>query len=136
VSVSRMKVQSLVGSDIVETEIWLKLRDRDFIKNPETRDLKFKTETSKFVHFAEFFFLNVVTSKLIFFQISAIFLSCFDCSLPANTTNVKSLNYRNFTIPVLRNSQSLETSLPTKTRPETFTTGTRQKWVSRLHHCL
>jgi len=50
------------GSDVVEsvtfeTETWLKLRDgeRDFIKNPETqiRDLTFKTETSKFVHFAE-----------------------------------------------------------------------------------
>jgi len=31
-----------------ETETWLKLRDRDFIKIPETRDFKF-------VHFAEIF---------------------------------------------------------------------------------
>jgi len=50
-----------------ETETWLKLRDRDFIKNSET-------ETSKFVHFAEIFEKNVViTSKLNFFQISGIF---------------------------------------------------------------
>jgi len=40
-----------VDSDVVktvtfETGTWLKLRDRDFIKNPET---------SKFVHFTEIF---------------------------------------------------------------------------------
>ena len=33
----------------------LRDRDRDFIKNPETRDLRIETETSKFVHCAGFF---------------------------------------------------------------------------------
>ena len=35
-----------------------------------------------------------ITSKL-FFQISAIFPTCFRCFLPANTTNKKSLKNRN-----------------------------------------
>jgi len=42
----------VLASDVIETatfetetEIWLKLRDRDFIKNSETRDLKFETQT-------------------------------------------------------------------------------------------
>jgi len=51
-------------------------RDRDFIKNSETetRDLKFETETSKYVHFAEILLKNVViTSDFNFFQISGIF---------------------------------------------------------------
>jgi len=47
--------------------------------------------------------------KLNFSQISGIFATCFDCFLPANTTNTKSLNYRNFTLPFLRNIQTLET---------------------------
>ena len=40
-------------------------RDRDFIKNSETktRDLKFEAETSKFVHFAEIFQKNVVITS-------------------------------------------------------------------------
>jgi len=42
------------------------LRDRDFIKNSETRDLKFETETAKFVHLLKFF--NKMSSSL---------LSCF-----------------------------------------------------------
>jgi len=46
-----------------------------------------ETETSKFVHFAEIFFKNVlITSDLNFFQISGIFPTCFGCFLPANTT--------------------------------------------------
>jgi len=65
-----------------EIETWLKLQDRDFIKNPRSR-----LETSKFVHFAELKKNVVVTSKLIFFQISGIFLTGFGCFLPANTTN-------------------------------------------------
>jgi len=44
-----------------------------------------------------------------FFQISVIFQTCFGCFLPANTTNKNSLNYKNFTLPVLCNIQSLET---------------------------
>jgi len=107
------------GSDVVEsvtfeTETWLKLRDgeRDFIKNPETqiRDLTFKTETSKFVHFAEMLWKNVViTSKLNFVRISGTFPTCFDCFFPAKKQTKKSLNYRNFTQPFLCNIQSLET---------------------------
>jgi len=67
-------------------------------------------ETSKFLHFAEISFKNVViTSKLNVFQISGIFPTCFGCSFPAKTTNKKSLNYRNCTIQFLSNILSLET---------------------------
>jgi len=34
-----------------ETETWLKLRDRDFIKNHETRVLKFETQDFKICAF-------------------------------------------------------------------------------------
>jgi len=48
----------------------------------------FETETSKFEHFAEILLKDVViTSELECFQISGIFPTCFDCFLPANTTN-------------------------------------------------
>jgi len=42
---------------------------------------------------------------------------CFDCFLPANTTNKKSLNHKNF------NKPSLCTII---SRPETFETETRK----------
>jgi len=48
-------------------------------------------------------------SDLNFFQNSGIFPTCFGCFLPANTTNKKSLNYRNFNKPFLCNIQSLGT---------------------------
>ena len=63
---------------------------------------------------------------LIFFQISGIFPTCFGCFLPANATNKKSLNYRNFSQPFLHNIQSLETW--------NLRDRDSQKWVSRLHH--
>jgi len=56
-----LSTSDVVETTTFETEVWLKLRDRDFIKNPETKtetlDVKFKTEseTSKFMHFAEVF---------------------------------------------------------------------------------
>ena len=94
----------------------LKLRDRHFIKIPysrlETWNSRPRLESSKFVHFADIFPKTLfITSKLNFFQISAIFLARFGCFLPANTTNKKSLNHRNFTIPFLRYNQSLETCI-------------------------
>jgi len=56
----------------LETETWLKLRDRDFIKNSGTRDLKFETETRDFkicAFFSEFLLKNfVITSKMNFFK--------------------------------------------------------------------
>jgi len=60
----------VITSDVVdtvtfETEIWLKLRDRDFIKHSET-------ETSKYVDFTDIFQKNVViTYKLNFFEFLA-----------------------------------------------------------------
>jgi len=87
-------------------------RDRDFIKNSETEtwSSRPRIETSKFVHFAEFFLKDVViTSESNFFHISGIFPTCFGCFLPANTTNKTSLNYRNFNKPFLCKIQSLET---------------------------
>ena len=66
-----------------ETETWLKRRywDRDFLKNPESRDLKFETETeTRDFKISPFCQKNVViTSKLNFFQISDIFPTCFGC---------------------------------------------------------
>ena len=77
----------------------------------------------------------IITSDLKFFQISGIFPSCFGCFLPANTTNKKSLNYRNFNQPCRWIVFAiLEVSRPqlfeTETRPETFETKTRKN-VSR-----
>jgi len=68
------------------------------------------------------------------FQITGIFLSCFGCFLPAETTK-KYLNYRNFNKPFLCNIQSLETwNLRDRDRDETWNLRARdpdsQKWVS------
>jgi len=76
--------------------------------------------------------------SLIFFQISGIFPNCFGRSFPANTTNKKLLNYINFTILFLCNSQSIETKLETF-ETETSKNGSRDEsrdrnQVSRLHH--
>jgi len=108
--------QYFLTSDVVETETWLKFRDETSSKNSET-------ETSNFVHFAEIKKNIVITSDLIFFQISGIFPTCFGCFLPANTTNKKSLNYRNFNKPFHCNIQSLETW--------NLRDRDSQKWVSR-----
>ena len=115
----------LSSSDVVETvtfetETWLKLRDRDFIKNPETETWPSRPslETSKFIDFAEIFFKCRHHFQVDFFQISVIFPSCFGCFLSANTINKKSLNCRNFTKSFLRNIQSLEAcSLRLVSRP-------------------
>jgi len=72
------------------------------------------------------FFFNVITSDLYFFQISGIFPTSFHCFLPANTTNKKSLNYRNFNKPFLCNIQGFETW--------NLRDRDSQKCVSRLHH--
>ena len=92
-------------SDVVETVtfeigIWLKLRDRELIKNPETRDFQICA-------FCRIFFLNVITSKLNIFQTSGIFPTGFGCFLPANTKKQNLLNYRNFTKLFLCNIQML-----------------------------
>jgi len=78
----------MIISDVVETvtfktETWLKLRDRDFIKNPET-----ETQDFKICAFRPIW--NKMSSLLlswIFLQISGIFPTGFGCFLPANTTN-------------------------------------------------
>jgi len=70
---------------------------------------------------------------------SGVSLTCFRCFLPANTTNEKSLNHGNITIPFF--------AILKPSRPETFETETRRNGsrdeshrdrdqVSRLHHCL
>ena len=84
-------------SDVVETETWLKFRDETETSSEtprlETWSSRPRLETSKFVHFVEFVFWNVVvTSESNFFQISGIFPTCFGCFLPENTTNKQSLN--------------------------------------------
>jgi len=63
-----------------------------------------------------------------FSQIFGIFPTCFDNFLPANTTNITSLNYKNFTIPFLPNKQSLETC--------SLRDRDSEKWVSRPRPCL
>ena len=74
-------------SDVVETVtfeigIWLKLRDRKLIKNPEA-----ETRHFKICAFCRIFLKNVITSKLNIFQTSGIFPTGFGCFLPANITN-------------------------------------------------
>jgi len=55
----------------------------------------------------------------------SLFQTCLSCFLPANITNKKSLNFRNFIEPFLCNFQSLETwNLWYWDRDS-------QKWVSR-----
>jgi len=124
----------LSSSDVVETvtfetETWLKLRDRDFIKNPETETWPSRPslETSKFIDFAEIFFKCRHHFQVDFFQISVIFPSCFGCFLSANTINKKSLNYRillNHFFAIFKVS-----------RPVAFDSSRDQFQVSRLHHC-
>ena len=92
-----------------ETETWLKFRDRDFIKISKTRDLKLETETRDFkiCAFCRIFFKKrVIASDLKFLQISDIFPTWFSYFLPANATNKKSLNYRNFNRLFFCNIQS------------------------------
>jgi len=89
------------------------LRDRDLVKTSRPRLHQIsETETRDFqiCAFCRKFSKNVViTCMFYFFQISVIFPTCFGCFLPANTTNKKSLNYKNFTLPVLCNIQSFKT---------------------------
>ena len=111
----------VLASDVIETatfetetEIWLKLRDRDFIKNSETRDLKFETQTdTQDLKICGFFWkfqkTIVITSKLKVFQIYGVCQTCFCCFSPANTTKKNFLNYSSFTKPFLCDIQSLKT---------------------------
>jgi len=81
--------------DVVETEIWGKLRDRDFIKKSETeiRDLKI----CGFCRiFSKNFQKNVtITSKLKFFRFSSIFPTCF-CVSYLQTQTKNTPNYNSF----------------------------------------
>ena len=72
-----------------------------------------------------------------FFQFSSIFPTCFDCLFPANTTNIKSLHCRNFTISFLCDIQSLETC-SLQDRDETWNLRDRdsQIWLSRPRQSL
>jgi len=65
-----------------------------------------------------FFKTVVITSKLIFFQISGIFLTFIRCFLPAYTTNKKSLKYRSFNKPFF--------AIFKVSRPAAFETETRK----------
>ena len=115
-------------------------RDRDFIKNSETetRDLKFETETSKYVHFAEILLKNVViTSDFNFFQISGIFrlvwvVFYLQIQQTKNRWITEILINHFFAIFKVSRSETFET--------ETRKNGSRdesrdQDEVSRLHHC-
>ena len=130
------------GSDVVETETWLKFLDETETssKTPRPR-LEVRDRGSRLQNLCilQKFKKNVViTSDLNFFQISGIFPTCFGCFLPTNRTNKNSLNYRNFDKPFLCNIQSLET-WNLRDRDETWNHRDQdrdsQKWVSRLHHC-
>ena len=108
-----------------KTETWLKFRDETETssKTPrpriETWSSRPRLEISKFVHFSKK--KNVVITSDLHFLISGIFPTCFGCFLPANTTNKKSLNYRNFEKPFLCNIQCLETwNLRDRYRDETW----------------
>ena len=74
-----MTINNVVETVNFETETWLNLRGREFIKNPETRDFIICA-------FCRIFLNVVITSKSIFFKFLA-FSDGFGCFLPANTTN-------------------------------------------------
>jgi len=117
----------VVETVTIETEAWLKFRDRDFIRNPETGDLKIETETRGFKIYAicRNFKKCRHRFRVEFFQISGVFPTCFGCFLPANSTNK---NRRNIEILLYHFFAVFKVS-----RPVTFETGNRdsQKWVSR-----
>ena len=76
--------------------------------------------------FAENFQKNVTTSKLNLFRISGIFLSCFDCFLPANTTEKKLVELHKFYSAMsLQYSKSQDNRLVTETCVA-FETNTRK----------
>jgi len=91
------------------------LRDRDLVKTSRPRlhqKSRDRDSDFKICEFCQNFQKNVGNnSKLKFFQISGIFLTCFGCFLPVNATNQKIvvLYYRNFTLPLLCNIQTPET---------------------------
>ena len=135
------EVPYIEASDVVEiitfeteTKTWLKFRDKTETspKTPrprlrlETWSSRPRLETSNFVHFAKFF--EKILSSLLtwkFFKFLA-FLRRVLVVFPANTTNKKSLNYRNLNKTFLCNIRSLETwNLRDRDRDS-------QKWVSRL----
>jgi len=84
------------------------------------RDLKFENETSsqvlKFVHFAESFQKNVVTtSQVEFFRSSHIIPICFHCFFPANTTEKKFVELQFYQAIFLQYSESQNNRLVTET---------------------
>ena len=116
------------------------LRDRDLVKTSRRRlnekspgrdlRLEIRDRDFKICAFCRDFFKNVViTSMLIFFEFLSFFRTCFRCFLRDNTTNKKSLNYRNFTISFLCNIPSLETC-SLRDRDDTWNLRDRasQKW--------
>ena len=117
-------------------------RYRDFIKNSETPDLKFETETRDFKictfcpeflkKCRHYFWLAFFSNFWHFPDIFWLFLSC-------KYNKQKLLNYKNFTKPFLCNIQGLETwnlrdrdsqKCVSRPRPslETPITGTEFKW--------
>ena len=101
-----------------ETETWLKLRDRDFIKNSRVRDFKICALCRNlFKTCCHHFWVEFVSN---FWH----FPTCFGGFLPASATNNKSANYRNllnhfFAIfKVLRPATKMgfKTSLETETK--------------------
>ena len=138
--VKLLECRCVVVSDVAKSvtfETWLKVRDRPRLHQKlRDRDLKFETETRDFkiCGFCRNFLKNVViTSDLNFFNFWQ-FPTNFGCFLPENTTNKKSLKYRNFNKPFHCNIQSLET-WNLRDQDETWNLRDRdrdsQKWVSR-----
>jgi len=124
---SDVNISDVVETVTLEAETWLKFRD-------ETKTKTSKTPRPRLQNCWNFLQNFVITSDFNFFQISGIFPTCFGCFLPANTTNKKSLNHRNFNKRFLCNIQSLETW--------NLRDQDSHKWVSRrvsrfglgLHH--
>jgi len=146
-----LRVGDVVETVTFETETWLKLQDRDFIKNSETetRDLKFDTETRVFeiYGFCRKFWKNVVfTSKLYFLN----FLAFFQLVLVVSYQKIQQTKNR-WIVEILLNNffaifkVSRLVAFETESRPENFETETRKNGsrdesrdrdqVSRLHHC-
>jgi len=94
-----------------ETETWSKLRDRDFIKEFETRDLRCEidTETRKFVDYANFSKTCHHHFKIeFFFEFLAVFLPALVVSHLQIQQTKGTLNYGNFAMPYRCGIKSLK----------------------------
>ena len=129
-----MVISDVVETVTYETETWLKLWDRDLIKNPETRDLKFETETRDF-EICAICGIKKESSSLLswifsnFWHFSDLFSLFLTCKY--NKQKIVELwKFHHFVS--LLNSVSRPVAIETEAETSNLRDRDSQKWVSRL----